>query len=194
VTEKPFDALVSGTVPVYLGDSAHLKSLLPDDKAAIHISDFHGNITALAEYLTYLTTNETAYEEHRAWRKAFSYEKNIANKPLLQKSWFCRVCEWAAQTAPLYNNRTRACTSIGEGEESTHEDYNGRAVRGNGREVYYVENNTLRSVPNLDTFFALKLELEKVVQISNTLFKRMPKGPAMPAMSPPSPKKRAMLV
>jgi hypothetical protein len=32
VTEKVFDALVSGTVPVYLGDAAHLKKLLPDPK------------------------------------------------------------------------------------------------------------------------------------------------------------------
>ena len=28
VTEKPFDAMIAGTVPVYLGDSLHLKSLL----------------------------------------------------------------------------------------------------------------------------------------------------------------------
>jgi hypothetical protein len=40
VTEKPFDALISGTVPVYLGDSVQLKALLPHPKAAIFIADY----------------------------------------------------------------------------------------------------------------------------------------------------------
>jgi hypothetical protein len=99
VTEKPFDALIAGTVPVYLGDAAHLKRLLPHPKAAIFIADYNGNMQALATYLNYLTRNETAYEEHRAWRKTFSYEENVRNKPLLQKSWYCRVCEWAVAAA-----------------------------------------------------------------------------------------------
>ena len=86
VTEKPFDALVSGIVPVYLGDAVHLKSLLPHPKAAIFIAD-HDNMTSLVEYLHYLTENETAYEEHREWRKTFSYDTHIKHKPLLQKSW-----------------------------------------------------------------------------------------------------------
>jgi len=112
VTEKPFDALISGTVPVYLGDAAHLKRLLPHPKAAIFIADYNGNMEALADYLKYLSRNETAYEEHRAWRKTFSYEENIRNKPLLQKSWECRVCEWAAENVHLRQKRPRrACNT-----------------------------------------------------------------------------------
>ena len=83
-----------GTVPVYLGDSAHLKYLLPEPSAAIYISDYQ-NISALVEYLTYLSTNETAYEQHRSWRSRFTYEGNVKNKPILKTSWFCRVCQWA---------------------------------------------------------------------------------------------------
>ena len=94
-----FCVLVAGTVPVYLGDSVHLKCVLPHPKAAIFVADFQNNYTALAAYLTYLTTNETAYEEHRQWRYEYNYEKNIANKPILQNSWHCRVCQWAVREA-----------------------------------------------------------------------------------------------
>ena len=83
-----------GTVPVYLGDSAHLKYLLPEPSAAIHVSDFQ-NISALVDYLKYLSTNETAYEQHRSWRSRFTFEGNVRNKPILKTSWFCRVCQWA---------------------------------------------------------------------------------------------------
>jgi hypothetical protein len=64
------------------------------------------------KYLHYLTGNETAYEEHRRWRKGFHYSTYMKGKPLLQKSWQCRVCDWAAdqfylslgwQAYPLYS-------------------------------------------------------------------------------------------
>ena len=104
-----------GTVPVYLGDAAHLKALLPHPKAAIFIADYNGNYTQLAEYLTYLSNNETAYESHREWRRNFTYESNIKDKPLLQTTWYCNVCRWAADNAEdsqfIHNRqkRTKIC-------------------------------------------------------------------------------------
>jgi hypothetical protein len=109
VTEKAFNALESGTVPVYLGDSVHLKALLPHPKAAIFVDDYGDNYTALADYLKYLSSNETAYEEHRAWRKTFTYETNIAHKPLMQQSWYCRVCQWAVQAADTVSHKLAVC-------------------------------------------------------------------------------------
>ena len=91
-----YNFVTAGTVPVYLGDAKHLKSLLPHPKAAIFVDDYNGNYTKLAQYLNYLTTNETAYEEHREWRKDFNYEANVRDKPLIATSWFCNVCRWAA--------------------------------------------------------------------------------------------------
>ena len=76
VTEKPFDALISGTVPIYLGDAIHLKRLLPHPKAAIFVADYNGNITTLTKYLSFLSNNETAYEEHRVWWNNFSLESH----------------------------------------------------------------------------------------------------------------------
>ena len=118
VTEKPFDALISGTVPVYLGDAAHLKRLLPHPKAAIFIADYNGDMQALANYLNDLTRNETAYEEHRAWRRNFSYEENIKDKPLLQKPWECRVCEWAVANVHLRQKRVKRACSQGSAPSS----------------------------------------------------------------------------
>ena len=95
VTEKPFDALMAGTVPVYLGDSKHLKRLLPHPKAAIFVDDYH-DINGLADYLKYLISNQTAYFEHRhAWRINFSLPKYVVSHPILSSSWHCQVCQWA---------------------------------------------------------------------------------------------------
>lgn len=82
---------------MYLGDAQHLRAHLPHPNAAIFVHDFQGDYAKLAAYLTYLTINETAYEEHRAWRKTFSNEQHVASKPLLHNSWFCRVCQWVVE-------------------------------------------------------------------------------------------------
>jgi len=116
VSEKPFDAMMAGTVPVYLGDVEHLKSLLPHPKAAIFISDYP-NIRSLVAYLAYLTTNQTAYEEHRNWRYNFTVEKNLENKPLLQTSPYCRICQWAVKqkqtkTEVSSDSHREKCTNV----------------------------------------------------------------------------------
>jgi Glycosyltransferase family 10 (fucosyltransferase) C-term len=83
---------------VYWGDADQLRALLPDPKAAIFVSDYKGNnLQKLADYLTYLSTNQTAYEEHRNWRKTFNSLKNRREKPLLRETWECRVCNWALE-------------------------------------------------------------------------------------------------
>ena len=178
VTEKPFDALVSGTVPVYLGDSTHLKSLLPHPKAAIFVSDYT-NIESLAKYLLYLSKNETAYEEHREWRKSYSQTRHLQNSsPLLKSPWYCRVCEWALETSKLPHKPRRFCVGDGEkrGENTLH-DYEGRIVRGQrGKELFFVQNGTLHSVPNMDTFLSLKIDISSVVAVPDADIKQMPMG------------------
>jgi hypothetical protein len=131
VTEKPFDALVAGknikhliilsslfrfviffrllgSVPVFLGDSAHLKSLLPDPMAAIFLSDFK-DLKAVAQYLNHLLVNETAYEQHRRWRHGYSLAEHKKGKALMEKSWECRVCDWAAKQYYL-SKLAKGCT------------------------------------------------------------------------------------
>eukprot|EP01038_Epipyxis_sp_PR26KG_P009574 gene9574-12897_t len=174
VTEKPFDSLISGTVPVYLGDADHLKTLIPHPKAVIFVADYHDNYTALVEYLKYLENNETAYEEHRSWRNNFNYQENVHNKPLLNSSWFCRVCDWAVEAARIHHKRPRLCPTHNNTLSTaaplfikTPNDWNGKAVRGKSRQIYYVKNSILHPVPDLPTFFSLKLTLESVMVVDD---------------------------
>jgi len=106
VTEKPFEALTAGTVPVYFGHDESLKSLIPDPKGAIYLSDFGYNITKLANYLLYLTTNEAAYEIHRAWRSNYSYKVEVKRNRKFQTSFVCEICEWAMKAV---RNPTKGC-------------------------------------------------------------------------------------
>ena len=94
VTEKIFDALFAGTVPVFLGDAETARPLLPDPMAAIFVADFP-DTAALVRYLRHLIESEEEYEKHRSWRHSFDRKKHIAARPKLQKSFQCQVCEWA---------------------------------------------------------------------------------------------------
>jgi len=87
VTEKVFDAIIAGVVPVYLGASAECRSLLPHPKAAIFVSDFK-DVPSLAEYLKFLMKNETAYNLHRVsmWNTSTSSKSN-SNKIVEKESF-----------------------------------------------------------------------------------------------------------
>jgi hypothetical protein len=146
VTEKPYDALHGGSVPVYLGDSEHLKKLLPHPKAAIFVSDYNDNIKLLSDYLKYLMTNETAYEEHREWKNNFNYYTYISDKPLLKKSWFCNICKWAVHTAK-YNeslvHKSYDHCQTKPGSLNLPIDLEGKAIRGSGKQVFLYKNKVI---------------------------------------------------
>lgn len=104
VTEKVFDALKAGTVPVYLGDSDTCRKLLPHPDAAIFVDDYvshseavgspkflHG-MQELASYLQKLTRDSNAYSRHTEWRGSFDPSQL---GPMLKVPWPCRVCQWA---------------------------------------------------------------------------------------------------
>ncbi len=191
VTEKPFDAMMGGTVPVYLGDAEHLRSLLPHPKAAIFVSDF-ANISSLVAYLQHLAQNESAYEEHRAWRFNYSVAANIVNRPLLSDSWFCRVCKWAVnQTAAQTSRASRpscelnATVEVPLKAESVRVPVNleGKAVRGSSRQEYLVRGGALHAIPDLQTFTALKLDLEHIVVLDDGDMHKYVYGEPLPRAS-----------
>eukprot|EP01040_Poterioochromonas_malhamensis_P005068 gene5068-5433_t len=137
VTEKPFDALIGGSVPVYLGDAEHLKTVLPHPKAAIFVADYD-NLTLLTDYLKYLSTNATAYEEHHEWRKEFQYDKNIEGKPLMMRSWQCRVCDWAARQywlAQQDNLSSRSGNTTSKISNKACDSSDGETSEGEGRKT-----------------------------------------------------------
>ena len=241
VTEKPFDALMAGTVPIYLGDAVHLKRLLPHPKAAIFIADYNGDMKALANYLNFLTRNETAYEEHRAWRKTFSYTDNIKDKPMLQQSWYCQVCQWAVSTLSkrqamqknssvpstfpqgrLSSSSLALTSSLPESMSTVHAHnitrrrraknttmttlsssssqpdhcvsldklrhvctnlafFNGKPIKSTGSpDLFLIINQTIRSIPNADTFASLKLDYNVLITAPDNEFAKCPRGLPIP--------------
>jgi alpha-1,3-fucosyltransferase 10 len=67
VTEKFFDPLLAGSVPVYRG-APNVAELAPGPKSYIDAADFRGP-KELADYLCHLDQNAAAYGEFFNWRK-----------------------------------------------------------------------------------------------------------------------------
>jgi len=67
VSEKVFDGLIAGTVPVYLG-APNIDDYLPGKKCIIKASDF-GNAAELGKYLLSLQKNRNEYENYLTWKK-----------------------------------------------------------------------------------------------------------------------------
>jgi len=67
VTEKFFDPLVAGSVPVYLG-APNVETFAPGDRCFINTADFRSP-KELAEYLLDLQRDGPAYEAYFAWKE-----------------------------------------------------------------------------------------------------------------------------
>jgi hypothetical protein len=67
VTEKFFDPLVVGSVPVYFG-GPNVEEFAPGEHCFINVADFP-NPKMLAEYLMALGKDEAAYQAYFAWRE-----------------------------------------------------------------------------------------------------------------------------
>jgi len=99
VTEKLWNALQSGAIPIYLG-APNVLSFLPDRNAAIHVSDFE-NPEELAGYLKSLATNHSKLFSHLKWRMMPSLPTHIHEmaKHLIDgdgpNSFACKACNCA---------------------------------------------------------------------------------------------------
>lgn len=66
VSEKFYDPLLVGSVPVYFG-AKNVERFAPADYCYINVSDFSGP-RELARYLLWLADNRDAYDEYLAWK------------------------------------------------------------------------------------------------------------------------------
>ena len=105
-TEKPWLALSSGAVPIYLGSSLTAREFFPEN-SMIYFSDFD-SVVSLASHLLYLASNETAYNAYLAWRKR-PLPPHLQSKIALgltarKPERWCHICEFLHKN---YNNSSR---------------------------------------------------------------------------------------
>lgn len=100
VTEKVFDGLLGGTLPVYRGTPS-IDKFMPyslQHPAVIKLSDFK-DMRELSEYLNHLANNETAYESYFRWKQlepSPNFE-SILNMTAYTFHALCRMCAKLAE-------------------------------------------------------------------------------------------------
>lgn len=72
VTEKVYDALKAGSIPIYMG-APDIKRFVPVPEAVISVADFNST-TALAKYIQDVGANESLWTRHMDW-KSVAYDQ-----------------------------------------------------------------------------------------------------------------------
>ncbi len=129
VTEKLFEPLVAGSVPIYLG-APNVDRFAPGERCFINAAEFF-DPRELAEYILQLDRDPELYQTYLAWKQQPfrpSFQELIA---LISKTPFCRLCE------RLHSERTPAPTGadlpFGVVEEKTSNTRRGAAQAGSRR-------------------------------------------------------------
>jgi hypothetical protein len=99
VTEKVWQALAMGAIPIYWG-APDVVGLLPDPDAIIDASSFD-SLEALATYINFLMESPDAYQKHMQWR-----EKPLAEsfRRVFDKSVGAAACQLCDHIAYLKYN------------------------------------------------------------------------------------------
>jgi hypothetical protein len=105
VSEKVFDGMISGAVPVYLG-APNIDEYLPGNKCIIKTSDFADG-AELAGFLLELSADRTRFEEYLSWKKEPLKENflclvNSQSVPPLR-----RLCQNLLEIKPLSSRQNQ---------------------------------------------------------------------------------------
>lgn len=99
VTEKVFHGLLAGSVPVYIGDSAHLRVIAPPH-SIIYADDFD-SIEAMAAHIKAVADSLKLYEEYLSWRQDPQAVKQLERIMALPnwasehpQEYACALCEY----------------------------------------------------------------------------------------------------
>lgn len=97
-TEKLFDCLRAGAVPLYYGNPGWVRQLLPvvdGHSSVIFIDDYKSknNMKGLVDLLDRLAENEEDYEKYRAWIKNPPQEWLGRLREIENSALPCRICE-----------------------------------------------------------------------------------------------------
>jgi len=91
VTEKLFGSFVAGSVPVHMGVENNVSKFGPSPKSIISIHDFPSAIHVV-EYLKFLASNESAYNEYLNWKTEGVSKEWRAMVDLSRVHSWCRLC------------------------------------------------------------------------------------------------------
>ncbi|MFI5322391.1 MAG: glycosyltransferase family 10 domain-containing protein [Thermodesulfobacteriota bacterium] len=90
VTEKFYDPLIAGSVPVYLG-APNIADFAPGEKCFINVSDWD-NPESLAQYLLDVSGDEALYRSFFEWKKEPFLSKFAGLLGQLKEHAFVRLC------------------------------------------------------------------------------------------------------
>jgi len=90
VTEKFFDPLIAGSVPVYLG-APNIDEFAPGDRCFINVQDFESP-RKLAEYLLMLNENDDLYAMYFTWKRKPLRPSFLGKLEKLRIEPFVRLC------------------------------------------------------------------------------------------------------
>jgi glycosyl transferase family 10 (putative fucosyltransferase) len=111
VTEKFFEPLIAGSVPVYRG-APNVEDFAPGEKCFINADDFSGP-AELADYLNYLDGDAAAYEEYFKWKLQGLRAGFQTMIDALSEEPLCRLCDVvAARTAARRERRGEASSFV----------------------------------------------------------------------------------
>jgi hypothetical protein len=91
VTEKFYDPLVAGSVPVYLG-APNINAFAPGDKCFVNVSEWESPET-LAEYLLFVSNNESEYQSYFNWKTKPFHPYFLTLLEQLKEHVFVRLCK-----------------------------------------------------------------------------------------------------
>jgi Glycosyltransferase family 10 (fucosyltransferase) C-term/Fucosyltransferase, N-terminal/Coenzyme PQQ synthesis protein D (PqqD) len=91
VTEKFFDPLLAGSVPVYLG-APNIEDFAPGDHCFVNAADF-ADPRALADYLLEVSMDEQAYSRYFAWKEQPFRPNFVRLLEQQQEHPFVRLCK-----------------------------------------------------------------------------------------------------
>lgn len=100
VTEKFYDPLLVGSVPVYLG-APNVAEHAPGAGSYIDVSEF-GGPAALAQHLLRVAADEDGYASYLAWRSQPLDPRFVARAEAQREPPLCRLCRLVASSAQRF--------------------------------------------------------------------------------------------
>lgn len=110
VTEKFFDPMIAGSVPVYLG-APNIDDFAPGDHCFVDVTRFKGP-RELADYLLYVSEDEAEYDAYLSWKTKPLRQSFLDKVDLVAKEPFHRLCERAHQMQAILPRRESIVSAV----------------------------------------------------------------------------------